>query len=100
MRNKFSDSNFGFIFGLIVNILICGIAVGFPFVMIDASWWVDALIILVITLYRPAAILLWIWGLICAINGEQTIVTILYYISFAIVPVSILISFIRGLFDN
>ena len=55
-----------------------------PLVMIDASFWLNLLLLAVI-MYIPATSgIFWIWGLVCAIRGPQDAIAIIYYILFVV----------------
>lgn len=91
-------------FGTILYFAIAFFLAALPFVMIGGNFFVTFLLVLLEQLIPPIGIIFWIWGLICAINGPQDFIAIIYYIVFAIawIPyyISIIISIISTLFNK
>lgn len=69
-----------------------------PFLMIDANFFVNVLLIGINMLVPFASVFFWIWGLVCAVNGIQDVWAILYYIVFVVVwipfYINLIVSFI------
>lgn len=76
------QSALGF-FGNIISFLLTVILCFFPLFVMDLPWWADFLIILVLS-YLPLDILLWIAGLVVVITREQSALSVVYYVLFAI----------------
>lgn len=76
----------------------------FPTVMImvafNLSWWWSFILIAILFIFSYIQVLYWIVGLIGAIIGPQDIIAIIYYISFAIMFVPLIISIIPIIFSK
>lgn len=73
--------------------------IALPLVMIDAPFWIDSIIVLFIFFApKTTSFILWIVGLIYAINGRQDGFAMAYYVIFAIIDIPLFISIIIGFF--
>ena len=70
--------------GMIIWYLLSWFIYVIPFVMIGASFWLNLLFFLIMEFFPPSSIVFWIWGLVCAIKGEQDVWAIIYYVLFVI----------------
>ena len=93
--------------GYIIYYLVFGFLSVLPFIMIDVPWYVLLILIAAYLIVPslipilPVQLGIWIWGLVCAINGPQNFLAILYYIVFVIqYVIPILIAIISALFDR
>ena len=68
-----------------------------PLVMIGASFWWDLLFFAILYFFPVSSIVFWIWGLVCAITGQQDIWAIIYYVSFVVMWVPFFVSTILEL---
>ncbi len=87
-------------FGLILYYILCSVIYILPMVMIGTSFWLDLLFFGIMQFFPPSSIIFWIWGLICAINGPQDWLVIIYYIVFAVGWLPFFISIIKSLFSR
>lgn len=71
-----------------------------PFVMIDASFWVNLIFFGIVQFFPASSIIFWVWGLVCAINGVQDIWAIIYYVLFVIMFLPFFISTILDIFQR
>ena len=71
-------------FGLVIFYLLLLSIYLMPFVMIDLSIWIEALLLIVYRFFPITELFFWIWGLICTIMGQQDIFAIIYYILFTV----------------
>lgn len=55
-----------------------------PLVMIDASFFINLLLLAVILFIPATSGIFWIWGLVCAIRGPQDVLAIIYYVLFVV----------------
>lgn len=84
-------------FGVILYYGLTLLIAVLPLVMIDVPFWADFLILIVVNVFPPLSLPLWIWGLIAAIKGSQDIFAIIYYILFAIFVLYCLINLLLSL---
>lgn len=82
--------------GMIIWYLLSWFIYVIPFVMIGASFWLNLLFFLIMEFFPPSSIVFWIWGLVCAIKGEQDVWAIIYYVLFVIMFIPF---FVRIVFD-
>ena len=82
--------------GMIIWYLLSWFIYVIPFVMIGASFWLNLLFFFIMEFFPPSSIVFWIWGLVCAIKGEQDVWAIIYYVLFVIM---FLPFFVRIIFD-
>lgn len=80
--------SFGIVLYYLINLLIAVL----PILMIHQPFWLDLIILLLATLFPLGTIALWIWGLVCAIIGEQDIFAIFYYVVTVIIFCPFLVS--------
>ena len=84
-------------FGLVIlyaaRCLICAL----PFVMIECNFFASLALIALNMFVPVTSVVFWLWGLVCAIQGYQDIVAILYYIAFAVIWLPFYISIIASL---
>lgn len=82
LKSKLMDAlgSVGIILWYLISLLIAII----PLVMIDASFGLNLLLLAVVLFIPATSGIFWIWGLVCAINGPQDAIAIIYYVLFAI----------------
>lgn len=98
MKEKLMNAlgRFGFGLWYLVSLLIAVM----PLVMIDAPFLLN-LLLLAIALFVPATSgIFWMWGLVCAIQGPQDIIAIIYYVLFAIMFLPFFISTVLNIFNK
>lgn len=78
--------------GMVLWYAISALVYVLPFVMIDASFWLDLLFFGIVYFFPPASGVFWVWGLVCAIQGPQDFVAIIYYVAFAVMFLPFFIS--------
>ncbi|MBE6729675.1 MAG: hypothetical protein E7568_05535 [Ruminococcaceae bacterium] len=88
--------SFGIIIYYIFNLFILAL----PFIMIDVNFILTIIFVAVEMFIPVTSIVFWIWGLVCAIIGEQDVIAIIYYIAFAILWVPYFISVIKSIFKK
>ena len=106
MKEKFTGA-LG-IFGYIIWFLISYLLVFFPLVFIGLPWWANILIVFAIQalplLGAVAEIVIWIWGVVIAVQMPQSVWTILLYVAFAVnvivYVIPTLYSFISSFFQK
>ena len=78
MKDKLMNAlgTIGIILWYLFSILVAII----PFVMIGASFWLNLLFFGIVQLFPASSIIFWVWGLVCALKGQQDIWAIVYYI--------------------
>ena len=86
--------------GLILWYAVTAIIYILPFVMIGASFWLNLLFFGIVQFFPPASIIFWICGLVCAINGEQDIWAIIYYVLFVIMFLPFFFSAVLDIFKR
>lgn len=82
MKERLINS-FGILGGIFFYSLSAFVFV-FPLVMINASFWLNLLLLSIMFFFRPSSLIFWVWGLICAFKGPQDAWAIIYYILFAL----------------
>lgn len=87
-------------FGVILYYVITLLIAILPFVMIDANFFVNLLLIGVSMFLPITTVIFWIWGLICAIGGPQDVWAIIYYIAFVVLWLPSFISILSSLFSS
>ncbi len=97
-KEKLQDAlgTFGVVLYFIIQLFVCAL----PFVMIDKSFIITALFFGVEYFFPPSSIVFWIWGLVCAINGPQDVIAIIYYVAFSVIFIPFFISTITSLFKK
>lgn len=78
----YSLGTFGIILAYLLGFLFESIILVFPVIMIGMKWWLILLLSMLEQFFPIVTPILWIWGLVCAIIGPQSWVTIAYYILF------------------
>ena len=71
-------------FGLVLWYLLSSIIYVLPFVMIGGSFWLTLLLLTIEYFIPISSSVFWVWGLVCAIKGQQDIFAIIYYVVFAV----------------
>lgn len=91
-------------FGTALWYIFCLILAVMPIAAIGMPFWVDLILVAIITFVPVTSGIFWIWGLICTIRGPQDVIAIVYYVLFVILflPtfISIVTSFIRSIFKR
>ncbi len=98
MKNKLIDMLGGI--GVVVYFLVSILISILPFLMIDASPFLTFVFIAIVFFIRPTSIIFWVWGLVCAIQGPQNALTIIYYILFAVFFLPFFFSVISDLLQS
>lgn len=102
MKEKLFNT-FG-IFGGILWFLILGFIFFMPLAMIGASFWLNALLFTIMYFAPSTSVIFWVWGLVCAIKGQQDMWAIIYYVLFAVmfIPyfISVVINLIRAFVER
>lgn len=82
LKEKLSNwlGGFGIVLYYVITLAICV----FPFLIIDTNFILTIIFILIDQFFPIISIVFWIWGLIVAINSAQNILTIIYYVVFAV----------------
>lgn len=84
--------------GVILWYLLSLLIAVMPLVMIDASFLLN-LFLLGVMLFIPATSgIFWVWGLVCAIRGQQDLIAIIYYVLFVIMFLPFFISSVLSIF--
>lgn len=86
--------------GLILWYLISLLIAIMPLVMIDASFWLNLLLLAVVLFIPSTSGIFWVWGLVCAIRGPQDVFSIIYYALFVIMFLPYYISSVLNLFNK
>lgn len=86
--------------GVILWYAVTAIIYFLPFLMIGASFWINLLFFGIVQIFPPASVIFWIWGLVCAINGEQDIWAIIYYVLFVIMFLPFFFSTVLDIFQR
>lgn len=86
--------------GVVLYYLFRLIVPALPFVMIGTKWWLTAILFLVQQFFPPLTIVIWGWGLVCAIQGVQDVWAIAYYVLFVIMFLPFFISTILSIFEK
>lgn len=71
-----------------------------PFVMIGASFWLNLLFFGIVQFIPASSVVFWIWGLIRAIQGQQDVWAITYYVLFAVLFLPFFVSTICDIFNS
>ena len=87
-------------FGIVLWYILLIVVAGLPFAMIGTRFWITALLIGVECCLPISSVVFWIWGLICAIQEEQDVWAILYYIAFAVMFCPFFINTLSALFGR
>lgn len=98
MKEKFQSLLGGS--GIFLYYIISVFIFFFPFLMINVSFWVELLIFLGLQFFPPASIILWIWGLIAAINGTQDVFAYIYYVLFAAMFLPFFVGLLSDIFGR
>ncbi len=93
------ESALGFFGTILFNLLRIAIS-ALPFVMIDVDFFVMLLSVFLNTSLPHLSAIFWIWGLVCAIQGPQDILTILYYVIFVVAWIPFYLSLFGGLLNQ
>lgn len=98
MKEKLQSvlGTFGIIIYWILRIFISIL----PLVMISTPFLVDFLILIVVNVFPPLSLPLWIWGLVKAIQGPQDIWAIIYYVACVVIFLPTFISIISSFFQK
>ena len=83
--------------GGILWLLILGLNYFLPLAMIGASPWVNLLLFAVLFFIPSTSVIFWVWGLVCAIQGQQDAWAIIYYVLFVVAFLPYFISTILNL---
>ena len=84
--------------GLILWYLLSLLIAIMPLVMINASFWLNLLLLAVILFVPATSGVFWIWGLICTIRGPQDIIATIYYVLFVIMFLPFFINSVFSIF--
>lgn len=84
-------------FGGILWFIVSAIIYVLPFVMIGESFWLNLLLFGIVYFIPSTSIIFWVWGLVCAIQGPQDVLAIIYYVLFAIAFIPFFVSIILDL---
>ena len=79
---------------------VCALIYVLPFVMIDASFWLDLLFFGIVYFFPVSSVVFWIWGLVCAIQGPQDIFAIIYYVLCVVMFLPFFISTVLDIFQK
>lgn len=71
-----------------------------PFVMIGASFWLNLLFFGIVQFFPASSVIFWIWGLVCAIQGQQDVWAIIYYVLFVIMFLPFFVSTVLDIFQR
>ena len=80
--------------GFALFLAISAIPIIFPLIIIEVHPVLNLLFIAIMIFLPSTGNVFWIWGLVCAINREQDVWTIIYYISFVILFLPVITSII------
>lgn len=98
-KNTISAASGGAKYFILLNLL--WLILLYPcYFILDLHWIWTALILLVCFFFKAAAIPFWIWGFVVAVNSEQDVFTVIFYILMVLnlIPLTIqLVSFLRKL---
>lgn len=83
--------------GLVIFYLISFGVFLLPLVMIKLPFWQGLLCFAILYFFNASSIVFWVWGLVCAIKGQQNAFAIIYYILFVILWIPSFISYIAEL---
>ena len=86
----------GAIGGIVFHLITLTVYV-LPIVMINTSFWWDALFFVILYIFPVTSVIFWIWGLVCAITGPQDIFAIIYYVLFVVLWIPFFVSVIKDL---
>lgn len=98
MKEKLMNA-FGSV-GMVIWFLGSTLVYILPFVMIGASFWLNLVFFGIVSIFPPASIVFWVWGLVCAIKGVQDVWAIIYYVLFAIMFLPFFISTVLDIFQR
>lgn len=84
-------------FGGILWFIVSALVYVLPFVMIGGSFWLNLLLFGIVYFIPSSSIIFWVWGLVCAIQGQQDVWAIVYYIIFAVAFIPFFVSIIADL---
>jgi hypothetical protein len=85
------------IFGGILWFFVTGLIYFLPFLMIRASFWLNLLLVGIVYFVPSTSVIFWVWGLVCAIQGQQDVWAIIYYVLFAVMFIPYFISLVCDL---
>lgn len=88
------------VLGMIIWYIASAVVYVLPFVMIGASFWLNMLLFGIVYFFPASSAIFWIWGLVCAIQGQQDFWAILYYILFAIMFLPFFVSTVLSFFQK
>ena len=83
MKEKLFNT-FG-ILGAIGWFFLIGLICFLPLAMIGGSFWLNLLLFCIMYFFPPSSLIFWIWGLVCALQGQQDIWAIIYYVLFTVI---------------
>ena len=84
----------GIILYYLISLLVCIM----PFIMIEASFFLNVVFFGIEYFIPVSSIVFWIWGLVRAINGTQDFWAYLYYVLFVIVFAPFFVGTVLDLF--
>lgn len=84
-------------FGGILWFFVLGLICFLPLAMIGTSFWVNLLLFGIMYFIPSTSGIFWVWGLVCAIQGQQDIWAIIYYVLFVVLFLPYFISVIANL---
>ena len=92
------------VFGGIIWFLVSALISFLPLAMIGGSFWLNLLFFAILFFIPSTSAIFWVWGLVCAIQGQQDAWAIVYYVLFvvAFLPyfVSTILGLIRAIFNK
>lgn len=86
--------------GMVLYYILILLVPALPFIMIGTKWWLTAILYLAQQFFPPLSIVLWIWGIVCAINGVQDVWAIVYYILTVVLFLPYFVSSVVSLFQK
>lgn len=100
MKEKLQSSlgSFGVILWLALSLVACVI----PVLVLDFSFWWSLLVLAVVFIFNTLGgvvmFVLYIWAFIVAVQGPQSVITVVFYVCFVLYVLPNIISLIVALF--